>query len=219
MGKVIKYDVTLNELNLVMSERELNSDELDKLNNSILGGQKLKDELQDAFNPEIDKSVQICLKSHGIYIQSERDLLKNEKIREWTFMVRIPIWGGGNISPDEWIELSRLGDLYSSDWQGHPSIRLTTRQSIQFHKVTKQNLVQLVHGLINLERYTLNACGDNTRNPLACVHTSSIFDASKLANRIGSYFRLNADEHFDVFCDTSGKKDERTESFEYAKNG
>ncbi|MBU0559513.1 MAG: hypothetical protein KJ799_10220 [Bacteroidetes bacterium] len=67
--------------------------------------------------------------------------------------------------------------------------------------------------------FSLNACGDNTRNPLACVHTSLIFDSSKLANRIGAYFRLYINDHFNLFGYTAGEKDERKESFNYDKSG
>lgn len=218
MPKPVKYEVSLGELETALDDRDLGKDEKTKLEYSMLGGVKLREELEDTFKDDVDKTVQISLKSHGIYIQTDRDLLK-EKVQEWTFMVRVPIWGGSDILPKEWLEISRLAELYSSDWNGHPSIRLTTRQSIQFHKVTKKNLLPLVRSLIELGRSTLNACGDNTRNPVACVHKSGIFDASKLAKRLGEYFRLDFHKHLEIMNPEHSNGYERNEYFNYHSMG
>ncbi len=219
MGKLIKYDVSLEEFEVLIGDNHYNKDEHNKLTNTILGGTKLRLELENLSKPDIDNSLQICIKSHGIYIQFERDVYKNEKIKEWTFLVRVPIWGGGDISPNEWITLNELTDLYSRDWQNNPSIRLTTRQSIQFHSVEKKNLIPLVRSLIELKRYSLNGCGDNTRNPLACVHKSSIFNSSKLAHKIGLYFMHDELQHLNLFQPIAGSILNNGNRFNYKVNG
>ena len=218
MGKTVKYDVTLGELEIALTDRDLGGDEINKLENTILGGEKLRQELEDTFKDDVDKNVHINLKSNGIYIQTDRDLLK-KKIQEWTFMVRIPVWGGSGITSNEWVQISQLAEKYSRDWQGHPSIRLTTRQAVQFHKITKQNLLPLIHSVIEMGRATVNACGDNTRNPIACVHKSNIFDAAKLAQRLGRYFQLDINKHFEVVHPSHEKSPERTEFFKYETMG
>lgn len=218
MSKVISYDVTLNELTVALEDRVLSKDELNKLRNSILGGEKLKSELEDTFKDDVDKSVHISLKSNGIYIQTNRDAKRGES-KVWTFLVRIPIWGGGDISAEEWLKISELAEKYSRDWNGNPSIRLTTRQAIQFHGVEKKNLIKLVHELLSLNRSTINACGDNTRNPLACVHHSDIFDGNKLAQKTGKYFELDLDEHAKIFSYPNLKGEIKTSKFKYLKNG
>lgn len=218
MAKQIEYNVSLGELGTALEDRDLCKDEKDKLENTLLGGKKLRGELENTFNDDIEKTVKINLKSHGIYIQTDRDLLK-EKIQEWTFMVRIPVWGGTGISSSDWLEISKLAELYSRDWEGKPSIRFTTRQGLQFHKVTKKKLLPLVRSLIELNRATLNGCGDNTRNPIACVHKSNIFDSSELAKKLGEYFRLDFNKHLEVMHPQYPNAHKRMDYFKYHKMG
>lgn len=184
MAEKIIYDVDLGTLEIALSDRQLSSDEKNKFNNTFLGGEKLRKDLEDLSKPDVDKDLHINLKPNGIYIQFDRTLVK-QGIKEWSFMVRIPVWGGGDILSEEWIKISELAEKYSRDDDGFPSIRLTTRQAIQFHRVTKNNLLPLVRGLIEMGRTTLNACGDNVRNTVASPIKSDIFDANALANKIG----------------------------------
>ena len=198
MSNTITYDVDIGTLEIALSERNLSSDELNKKNNTLLGGEKLKKDLEDLSKPDIDKSLHINIKSNGIYIQFDRTLVK-QGVKDWFFMVRIPFWGGGDISPDEWLKISSLADKYSRDDDGSPSIRLTTRQAIQFHCVKKHDLLPLVKELIQFGKTTLNACGDNVRNTTASPVKSELFDANALARKIGKYFQLPLQEHYKIF--------------------
>ena len=198
MERTIKLDASLGELGLALNLRELSKDEINKQKNSLLGGERLRKELEDTANSGVEKSLHINLKPNGIYIQFDRGLIK-KSVREWSFMVRDTVWGGGNISPDLWLKFSHFADLYSKADDGSSSLRLTTRQNFQYHRVSKKNLLPLVRSLIDLNMPTLNGCGDNTRNPLACPHTSGVFDANALAQKIGSYFQLPFEEHCKVF--------------------
>jgi sulfite reductase beta subunit-like hemoprotein len=202
MERTIKLDASLGELELALNLRELSKDEINKQKNSLLGGERLRKELEDTANSGVEKSLHINLKPNGIYIQCDRELIK-KSVREWSFMVRDTVWGGGNISPDLWLKFSQLADLYSKADDGSSSLRLTTRQNFQYHRVSKKNLLPLVKSLISLNMPTLNGCGDNTRNPIACPHTSDIFDANALAQKIGSYFQLSFEEHCKVFGEDS----------------
>lgn len=218
MAANISYEVNLGELEIAICERNLCKDELLKMENSLLGGLKLKAELEDASKPDVDKSVTINLKSHGIYLQFDRALAKNEKKKEQTFMVRAAIWGGGDISPDQWLKFDKLAEKYSSYDDGSPSLRLTTRQAIQFHRVKKVNLIPLIHGLIESGRSSLNGCGDNSRNPTAPVIKSEIFDANALAQKVGEYFQLDLSEYYSAFNYT-GKVDQTNKRFMYDRRG
>lgn len=219
MSETVTYDVDLGELELALSERQLCGEELDKKNNTLLGGTKLRAELEDMEKPDVDKTLHINLKSHGIYIQFDRILVK-EKKKVWSFMVRTSVWGGGDISADDWLKYSRLADLYSTYDDGSPSLRLTTRQTFQFHRVTKENLLKLVRELINIGRFTLNGCGDNTRNPIASVVKSEIFNANQLAQKIGRYFQLPVEKHFEVFSpETKLTEDQKVNGFKYSELG
>lgn len=217
MAKKVVYEVSLNELETALEDRKLSKDEQYKLDNTLLGGEKLRDELKDLSKPDIDKSVQINIKSHGIYIQTDKDLQRTG-VKDFSFMVRIPFWGGGDITSEEYLKISKLAEKYSFDEFGNPSLRLTTRQAIQFHRVKKSQIINLVRELIKLDRITLNGCGDNTRNPIACPVKSDFFNATELANRIGQYFRLPVKGHLIVF-DKDAKYDSNSASFNYGKTG
>jgi len=47
--------------------------------------------------------------------------------------------------------------------QEKPSLRLTTRQNIQFYWVWKRNVPDLTHRIAETGFYGLNGCGDNAR--------------------------------------------------------
>ena len=198
MVKEIKYELSLGELELALELRELGKDELNKLNNTLLGGLKLKEELENLAKEDVDKSLHVNLKPHGVYIQFDRRSIREGK-REWSFMVRDTNLGGGEISAEDWLKFSHLADKYSSFDDGAPSIRLTTRQNFQFHRVAKKNVVNLVKELIRMDKPSLNGCGDNARNTIACVVKSDVFDSNSLAKKIGEYFQLPIEGHKKVF--------------------
>ncbi len=99
------------------------------------------------------------IKFHGIYQQDDRDLRKSAK--KFIMMVRgrIP---GGIMSPAQWIVFD---DLASA--RGNNTLRITTRQSIQFHGVLMAGLGPLVRRINEALLSTLAACGDVNRNVMA----------------------------------------------------
>ena len=62
----------------------------------------------------------------------------------------------------QWLALDRVADLADG------TLRLTTRQGVQFHVVHKGELPDLVRGINESLLTTLAACGDVTRNVMAC---------------------------------------------------
>jgi sulfite reductase (NADPH) hemoprotein beta-component len=99
------------------------------------------------------------LKFHGCYQQDDRDLRKAGK--QYIMMVRgrIP---GGIMTPAQWITFDDLAANY-----GNNTLRITTRQSIQFHGILKSNLRTLIKGINDCLLSTLAACGDVNRNVMA----------------------------------------------------
>ena len=73
--------------------------------------------------------------------------------------VRLP---GGRATAQQWLVLDRLADEVAS-----PSLRLTTRQTFQFHGVLKGNVKQLVKGMHQVLLDSIAACGDVNRNVMA----------------------------------------------------
>jgi sulfite reductase (NADPH) hemoprotein beta-component len=99
------------------------------------------------------------LKFHGSYQQDDRDLRKTGK--KYIMMVRgrIP---GGVMTAGQWCVFDDLASQY-----GNHTLRITTRQSIQFHGVVKSHLRPLVKSINEALLSTLAACGDVNRNVLA----------------------------------------------------
>jgi len=99
------------------------------------------------------------LKFHGSYQQDDRDLRKSGK--KYIMMVRgrIP---GGVMTAKQWCVFDDLASHY-----GNNTLRITTRQSIQFHGVVKGNLRPLIAKINASLLSTLAACGDVNRNVMA----------------------------------------------------
>lgn len=99
------------------------------------------------------------LKFHGVYQQDDRDLRKSGKKYMMMIRGRIP---GGVMTPKQWCVFDDLASQY-----GNNTLRLTTRQSIQFHGVAKSGLGPLVKKINESLLSTLAACGDVNRNVMA----------------------------------------------------
>lgn len=112
----------------------------------------LADPASDRFSED---DVQF-LKFHGVYQQDDRDLRKTSK--SWIMMVRSRI-PGGVMTAAQWRVLDELASRY-----GNHTLRITTRQTIQFHGVLKANLRAVVKGINDSLLSTLAACGDVNRN-------------------------------------------------------
>ena len=79
----------------------------------------------------------------------------------YSCMVRSAV-PGGVITAEQWLALDRLADIADG------TMRLTTRQGVQFHFVHKGELRSLVNGINTAALSTLAACGDVVRNIMAC---------------------------------------------------
>ncbi|MEI8288448.1 MAG: NADPH-dependent assimilatory sulfite reductase hemoprotein subunit [Verrucomicrobiota bacterium] len=100
------------------------------------------------------------LKFHGCYQQDDRDQ-RTDGNKKFIMMVRgrIP---GGVMTPKQWRVFDELAWLYANN-----TLRITTRQSIQFHGIVKANLRLVIKRINESLLSTLAACGDVNRNVLA----------------------------------------------------
>jgi len=115
--------------------------------------------LADATADHFSEDDNQFLKFHGSYQQDDRDLRKTGKKYIMMIRGRIP---GGVMSSKQWGVFDELASKY-----GNNTLRITTRQSIQFHGVVKSNLRPLVKAINESLLSTLAACGDVNRNVLA----------------------------------------------------
>ena len=134
----------------------------------------------DPANDHFSEDDNQFLKFHGSYQQDDRDLRKTGK--KYIMMVRgrIP---GGVMTAKQWCVFDVLSTQY-----GNNTLRITTRQSIQFHGIVMSGLRPLVAKINECLLSTLAACGDVNRNVMAAptpAYTKAreqvIADAHKVA--------------------------------------
>ncbi|MGB5948738.1 MAG: NADPH-dependent assimilatory sulfite reductase hemoprotein subunit [Parvibaculum sp.] len=129
------------------------------------------------------------MKFHGIYQQDDRDLREERRRQKlepaYQFMVRVRL-AGGVCSPRQWLKIDELSELY-----GGATLRMTTRQTFQFHGILKPNLRSTIQGLNEVLLDTIAACGDDTRgvmcsvNPhLSALHAEVYDLARRTSNRV-----------------------------------
>lgn len=120
------------------------------------------------------------MKFHGIYQQDDRDL-RDERRRQrlepaYQFMIRVRL-PGGSCTPAQWLRLDELARSHGCD-----TLRITTRQTFQFHWVLKDSLRPIIRGLHETLLDTIAACGDDSRGVMCTVDPlSSRFHAEVAA--------------------------------------
>jgi sulfite reductase (NADPH) hemoprotein beta-component len=143
---------------------KLGPDETLKMHSDYLRGtidQSLLDRISGGVVFEDNK----LMKFHGIYQQDDRDI-RDERRRQklepaYTFMVRVRL-PAGVCTAGQWLKIDELAQAH-----GGNTIRLTTRQTFQFHWVIKEDLKPTIQGLHEVLLDTIAACGDDSRGVMA----------------------------------------------------
>jgi len=136
----------------------LSKNEVLKQSDPTLGG-TLAETLADPARACFSADDEQFLKFHGIYQQDDRDKRKTGKQYLMMIRARIP---GGIIPPDQYLAFDDLAERH-----GNQSLRITSRQSFQWHGVVKEKLGPLMQGLNDALCTTIAACGDVNRNVMA----------------------------------------------------
>jgi sulfite reductase (NADPH) hemoprotein beta-component len=132
-----------------------------KVNSDYLRG-TLKEVMGDRLSAGIPDDDNRLMKHHGSYLQDDRDL-RNERQKQklepaYQFMLRVRA-PGGVVTPEQWLVLDGLADKNANG-----TIKLTTRQSFQFHGILKWNMKNTIQEVHHSLLTTLAACGDVNRN-------------------------------------------------------
>jgi sulfite reductase (NADPH) hemoprotein beta-component len=147
--------------------KDLSRNEHIKESSGFLRG-TLAEGLTDIVTGAISEDDQQLVKFHGMYQQDDRDLraerTKKKLEKAFSFMIRLRI-PGGVCTPGQWIALDRIARDYANG-----TLRLTTRQTFQFHGVIKNNLKTTMKAIDAALLDTLAACGDVNRNVLASTN-------------------------------------------------
>jgi sulfite reductase beta subunit-like hemoprotein len=194
-----------------------------KTHNPGLGG-ILLEEAADLHTPSLSEDASIVLKFHGSYQQDDRDqrkaLKKAGQDRAWSFMVRTKC-SGGQMTAEQYLLADELAGSFANG-----TLRITTRQAIQFHGIGKANLKPLIKALNERWVTTYGACGDVVRNVLTCPVADLLpdhhFDLQTLARQVSDRFLPESTAYYELWLDgekvlADGKKvkieSSREESF------
>ncbi len=148
---------------------KLGPDERIKFESDYLRG-NIAHELLDRITGGVTFESNKLMKFHGIYQQDDRDI-RDERRRQklepaFTFMVRVRL-PGGNCTPEQWLKIDELAQAH-----GGKTIRLTTRQTFQFHWVLREAIRPAIQGLHDVLLDTIAACGDDARGVMATADPS-----------------------------------------------
>ncbi|MEO8352197.1 MAG: NADPH-dependent assimilatory sulfite reductase hemoprotein subunit [Chthoniobacteraceae bacterium] len=125
----------------------------------------IAEDLADSSTGTISETNNQLTKFHGLYMQDDRDernaLKKAGQEKAFAFMLRVRL-PGGRATAQQWLVLDQLAGEIAS-----PSLRLTTRQTFQFHGVRKTNAKPLIQRMDKVLLDSIAACGDVNRNVMA----------------------------------------------------
>lgn len=154
------------------------------------------------------------IRFHGMYQQDDRDIRnerakqKLEPLHNVMLRARMP---GGIITPKQWLAI----DKFASEHSLYGSIRITTRQTFQFHGVLKPN-IKLMHQTLNdIGIDSIATAGDVNRNVLCTtnpVESELHQQAYEWAKKISEHLLPKTKAYAEIWLD--GEKVETTESDE-----
>jgi sulfite reductase (NADPH) hemoprotein beta-component len=184
-----------------LQKQKLSADEYIKEKSDFLRGtikESLIDPLTGALHPDDVKLI----KYHGSYQQYDRDLdseRKKQKLEPlYQFMVRVRV-PGGITTPEQWLALDALSDKY-----GNGTMKLTTRQSFQFHGILKRNLKPSIKAINETLLSTIATCGDVNRNVMCNPnpYQSQIHEeVYGIAAHISEYFTPKTTAYHEIWLD------------------
>ena len=135
--------------------------EIIKENSRQLRG-TLAEELLKVETGNIAEDDHQLIKFHGSYVQDDRDVRgergKKKLEKAYSFMIRLRI-PGGLVNAKQWLALDDIAGTYANG-----TLRLTTRETFQYHGVIKSNLKRTMQAINAACLDTLAACGDVNRN-------------------------------------------------------
>lgn len=164
--------------------------------------------LADESTGAISASDQQLTKFHGTYMQDDRDVRDERKAQglepAYSFMIRCRL-PGGVATPLQWLQMDEISSAY-----GNETMKLTTRQTFQFHGVIKRNLRSAMRAINKALMTTIAACGDVNRNvmcsslpELSAYHR----EAHAVAKRISDHLLPSTTAYHEIWLkDDNDKK-------------
>jgi sulfite reductase (NADPH) hemoprotein beta-component len=152
---------------LIVEGKHADNERLKAESNYLRG--TIVDDLKDHVTGGFTADNFQLIRTHGMYQQDDRDIRnerakqKLEPLHNVMLRARMP---GGIITPTQWLGI----DQFAREKTSYGSIRITTRQTFQFHGVLKPN-IKLMHQTLN--HYGIDSiatAGDVNRNVLCTTN-------------------------------------------------
>lgn len=185
-----------------MSELKLSDNERMKRESNFLRGtieQDLSDDLTGGFTGDNFQMIRV----HGMYQQDDRDIRnertaqKLEPLHNVMLRARLP---GGIIKPEQWLVI----DKFAEESSIYGSIRLTTRQTFQFHGVLKRDIKHMHQTLNSTGIDSLATAGDVNRNVLCTsnpVESHFHQEAYEWAKQISEHLLPKTRAYLEIWLD------------------
>ena len=140
------------------------------------------------------------LRLHGSYQQDDRDLRDQRRAQKleplWRFMVRLRL-PGGVCTPAQWLAIDAIARNHANG-----SLRLTTRQTFQFHGIAKGDLKPSMAELDAALMDTIATCGDVNRNVLASanpVESPAHYKVAECARQLSEHLLPKTRAYHEIF--------------------
>jgi len=162
----------------------------------------LAEGLADPTTGGLSEEDQRIIKFHGSYQQDDRDL-RDERRRQklepaYQFMIRIRA-PGGVFTPAQWLKLDHIARTFANH-----SLRITTRQTFQFHGVVKRELKATMQAIHAAVLDTIAACGDVNRNVVASsnpLQSRLHAEVHEWARRLSEAFLPRTRAYYEIWLD------------------
>jgi sulfite reductase (NADPH) hemoprotein beta-component len=162
----------------------------------------LADSLQDAATGALRETDQQLLRLHGSYQQDDRDIREERRLQklepQWRFMVRVRL-PGGVCTPAQWLKLDEIATTHANG-----TLRLTTRQTFQFHGIAKRDLKASMQAMNQALLDTIATCGDVNRNVMASsnlVESPAHLEVAKLAAELSEHLLPKTRAYHEIWLD------------------
>ncbi|KGD75068.1 sulfite reductase subunit beta [Tatumella morbirosei] len=186
---------------LVVEGKLADAERLKKESNYLRG--TITDDLTDGLTGGFRGDNFLLIRFHGMYQQDDRDIRasraeqKLEPRHAMMLRCRLP---GGIITPQQWLAIDR----FASDKTIYGSIRLTNRQTFQFHGILKKNVKPAHQMLHEVGLDALATANDVNRNVLCTsnpVESELHQEAYEWAKRLSEHLLPQTRAYAEIWWD------------------
>ncbi|MCF7355698.1 assimilatory sulfite reductase (NADPH) hemoprotein subunit [Vibrio sp. CK2-1] len=163
----------------------------------------IAEDLQNPITGAVTGDNFTLIRFHGMYLQDDRDI-RAERAKQkleplHTLMVRARL-PAGVITPTQWLGVDKWADEHTL----YGSIRLTTRQTFQYHGILKPNIKKVHKALNSIGIDSIGTAADMNRNVLCTAnpYQSEVHqEAYEWSKKISEHFLPHARGYAEVWLD------------------